>query len=97
VKVLWSPRAASDLNELVDFIPADKPAAAERVGDTIYSQVERLRSTPLMGRIGMLPETRELILAPWPYIAIYKVVGDTVRIIRIRHTSRQWPSSLTKG
>jgi toxin ParE1/3/4 len=90
VKVFWSPRAAADLNELVDFIAADKPDAAERVGDNVYSKVERLTSTPLIGRIGILPKTRELILAPWPYIAVYKVTGDTVRVIRLRHTSRQW-------
>jgi toxin ParE1/3/4 len=94
VKVFWSPRAAADLNDLVDFIAADKPEAAARVGDRIYSQVERLRSTPLIGRVGILPGTRGLIIAPWPYIAIYKVVGDTVRVIRIRHTSRQWPWNL---
>jgi toxin ParE1/3/4 len=44
-----------------------------------------------MGRPGILPETRELVFAPWPYIANYKIVGDKVRIIRIRHASRQWP------
>jgi toxin ParE1/3/4 len=44
-----------------------------------------------MGRPGILPETHELVFAPWPYIAIYKIVGDKVRIIRIRHASRQWP------
>jgi toxin ParE1/3/4 len=91
VKVFWSPRAATDLDNLVAFIAGDKPDAAARVADRIYSLVGSLASTPLMGRVGILPETRELIIAPWPYIAIYKVVGDNVRIIRIRHTSRQWP------
>lgn len=91
MKVLWSPRAAADLNELVDFIAADKPDAAKRVGERIYYQVERLRSSPLIGRVGFLPGTRELIIAPWPYVAVYKVTGDTVRVIRLRHTSRQWP------
>jgi toxin ParE1/3/4 len=90
VKVFWSPRAAADLNELIDFIALDKPGAAERVGDKIYSKVERLTSTPLIGRVGILPKTRELILAPFPYIAVYKVTRDTVRVIRLRHASRQW-------
>lgn len=91
MRVFWSPRAAADLNELVDFIATDKPGAAAQVGDRIYRQVEGLGSTPHMGRPGILPETRELVFAPWPYIAIYKIVGDKVRIIRIRHASRQWP------
>jgi addiction module RelE/StbE family toxin len=89
VKVFWSPRAAADLNDLVRFISADKPDAATQVGDRIYQHVEGLASTPHIGRPGILPGTRELIFAPWPYIAIYKIVGEKVRIIRIRHASRQ--------
>jgi plasmid stabilization system protein ParE len=79
------------LNDLVEFISADKPGAATRVGDRIYQQVAGLSSAPAIGRPGILPGTRELIFAPWPYIAIYKIVGNEVRIIRIRHASRQWP------
>lgn len=90
MRVFWSPRAAADLDELVDFIAADKPDAAVRVADRIYSHVEKLSSTPHIGRIGILAGTRELIFAPWPYIAVYKVVAGKVRIIRIRHASRQW-------
>jgi toxin ParE1/3/4 len=91
VKVLWSPRAAADLDSLVNFISADKPDAAARVGERIYEQVGGLASTPHMGRVGILPVTRELIIAPWPYIAVYRIDGATVRIIRIRHTSRRLP------
>lgn len=79
------------MNDLVEFVSADKPGAAAQVGDRIYRQVEGLASTPHMGRLGILPGTRELIFAPWPYIAIYKISENKVRIIRIRHASRQWP------
>jgi toxin ParE1/3/4 len=91
VKVLWSPRAAADLDNLVDFISADKPDAAERVGNRIYEQVGGLALTPHIGRVGILSRTRELIIAPWPYIAVYRIDGETVRIIRVRHTSRRLP------
>jgi toxin ParE1/3/4 len=91
VRVLWTPRAASDLNEAVDFISVDKPDAAIRVADRIYRQVMQLGTLPYQGRIGLVPGTRELVFHPWPYIAVYKIQGDTVRIIHIRHASRQWP------
>ena len=91
MRVIWTPRAVSDLNEAVGFISADKPDAAIRVADRIYRQIVQLGTLPYQGRIGLVPGKRELVFHPWPYSAVYKVLGDAVRIIRIRHASRQWP------
>jgi addiction module RelE/StbE family toxin len=91
VKVIWTPRAASDLDEFVDFVGRDKPDAALRVSERIYSEVMKLASTPHIGRPGKVVGTRELIFHPWPYIAVYKISEDSIRIIRIRHASQQWP------
>ncbi|HEX3990971.1 MAG TPA: type II toxin-antitoxin system RelE/ParE family toxin [Acetobacteraceae bacterium] len=33
-------------------------------------------------------DTRELVTA-YPYIIRYRIVGDQVRILRVRHTSRR--------
>jgi toxin ParE1/3/4 len=51
----------------------------------------KLGTMPNMGRVGVVPGTRELIFYPWPYIAVYKIAGDSVRIIRIRHVPQEWP------
>jgi toxin ParE1/3/4 len=91
VKIVWTPRAADDLDAAVGYISADRPDAAIRVANTIYSHVLALATMPHVGRIGELPGTRELVFHPWPYIAVYRVDADTVRILRIRHTSQDWP------
>ena len=91
MKVIWTPRAASDLDEMVDYIGADSPDSALRVAGRIYDQVMQLATMPHIGRSGEVPSTRELVFHPWPYIAVYKVADDAVRIIRIRHASQQWP------
>jgi toxin ParE1/3/4 len=44
-----------------------------------------------MGRTGEVPGTRELVFHPWPYIAVYKIDTEVVRIIRIRHAAQDWP------
>ena len=91
MKVIWTPRAAKDLDALVDYIGDDSPDAATRVASRILNQISSLASMPDMGRIGLVPGTRELVFRPWSYIAVYKVVRDEVRILRIRHASQNWP------
>jgi toxin ParE1/3/4 len=91
MKIIWTPRAASDLDGVVDFIAAGSPDAATRVANRIYKEVMQLAAMPNVGKIGELPGTRELLFHPWPYIAVYKVTSDAVRIIRIRHASQRWP------
>jgi toxin ParE1/3/4 len=91
VKIVWTPRAADDLDAAVDYISADRPDAAVRVAGTIYHHVLTLAMLPHMGRVGELPGTRELVFHPWPYIAVYRVDVDAVRILRIRHASQDWP------
>jgi addiction module RelE/StbE family toxin len=91
LKVIWTPRAASDLDGVVDYIGADSPDSAVRVAEKIYNHIMKLETMPHIGRKGVVPGTRELIFYPWPYIAVYRVVEDEVRIILIRHASQQWP------
>jgi toxin ParE1/3/4 len=94
MKIIWTPRAADDLEYVVNEISADRPDAALRVAAKIYNHILMLATMPNMGRIGDLPGTRELVFSPWPYIAVYRVSEDAVRILRIRHGAQQWPSSL---
>jgi toxin ParE1/3/4 len=46
-----------------------------------------LRMLPNRGRNGRIAGTRELIFAPLPYIAVYRVKDDRVEILRIYHSA----------
>ncbi len=90
-RVRWTANAANDLASIVNYIRKDNPDAATRVAKTIFDGVSELRTFPRRGRIGMVDNTRELVFAPWPYIAVYEVFEDQVLVLRIRHASRDWP------
>jgi len=47
-----------------------------------------------MGRPGRIEGTRELVVSGTPYIAAYRIVGDTVRVLRVLHGAQQWPETL---
>jgi len=35
--------------------------------------------------------TRELVLAPLPFVAVYEVLENEVQVLRILHGAQQWP------
>lgn len=91
MKILWTPRGALDLDEIVDYISGDNPDAAIRVSNKIRTQVAKLSAPSDFGRIGIVPGTRELVITPWPYIVVDRVDGDTIRVLRVRHGAQRWP------
>jgi plasmid stabilization system protein ParE len=44
-----------------------------------------------MGRPRRVAGTRELALAPLPFIVVYRVKEDRVEIARILHGAQRWP------
>jgi len=57
----------------------------------LYEAARSLKRFPHRGRIGHKEGTRELILAPMPYLIVYGVQPELVHIFRVIHTSENWP------
>ena len=91
MRVRWTTDAAEDLSRIVEHIREDSPSAAQRIARTIYEGVAALRTMPQRGRIGRAQDTRELVFVPLPYIAVYEIIEERVQVLRIRHTSQDWP------
>jgi toxin ParE1/3/4 len=90
---IWSPEAIADLVALRAYIE-DDPAAAQRVALHIIHNIETLLpASPGMGRPGRVPGTRELVIPKTPFIVPYRLVGNTIQILRIYHGARRWPES----
>lgn len=95
MRIRWTDTAADELREIVAYISRDNREAARRVAKSIYEQVQSLSVMPHRGRPGAIPGTRDLVIHPLRYIVTYEVIRDAVLIVRIRHSSRQWPERLT--
>jgi addiction module RelE/StbE family toxin len=92
MQVRWTESAAEELRGIVRYIVRDRPDAAQRIARLIYEEVDTLHSMPHRGRPGPIPGTRELVLAPLPYIVLYEIVRDGVFILRIQHAAQRRPS-----
>lgn len=91
----WSQFAYADREAIFDYIEADSPQAAIAVDDRIRQQIEELIKFPKIGRPGRIDGTRELIIQRTPYIAVYRIAGKTIRILRLLHGAQMWPRELS--
>ena len=95
--IKWAKAAERDFDKAVEYIAQDAPMAATDVARRIIEAAEKLASHPGMGRPGRIKGTRELIVPGLPFILPYKEKANAVFILRVLHTSRKWPNSLSES
>lgn len=91
MRIRWLLRAVEDLEDIRDYIALDNPFAAQKEVEKILDSVSGLGENPGVGRIGRVSKTREFVIPKSPYIAVYRVMGDVVEILRVLHGARKWP------
>ena len=93
-KVLWSESALEDFKRQISFIANDNPPAAHRVRARIKEASAGLGEMAI-GRPGRVAGTYEKVLSDLPFILVYALLpeksGESVTILRIIHTSQDWP------
>lgn len=94
MRLEWSVFAYADREAIFEAIEADNPRAAIAVDERIRKQIEGLMQFPETGRPGRIAGTRELVIHGTPYIAAYRITGNTVRILRVLHGARLWPEEM---
>lgn len=87
----WSSRALLDLQRLADRIAADgKPLAAQTFVKALADKVARLEQFPLLGRMGQLADTRELVVHKH-HVVTYRLRADEVQVLQVWHTATAQP------
>ena len=69
---------------------ADSPRAAARMDQLFSDAATKLADHPKLGRVGKIAGTRELIPHE-SYCLVYEIDGETVWVLALVHTARQWP------
>jgi len=91
--VRWSTDALNDLAKQIAYIATENPSAARRVADAIDRTALALGEMPT-GRPGRVTGTYEKSVTGLPYILAYAIAQvsgeETVAIVRVIHTARDW-------
>jgi plasmid stabilization system protein ParE len=72
---------------MVAYISAFNPLAAARLGERLIEVADSLAEYSERGRDA--GDGRREMTTVWPYILRYRVEGDAVIILRIRHGARE--------
>jgi plasmid stabilization system protein ParE len=92
MKIIWSPLVIERASEIAEYIAQDKPSAAEKWINTVFSKVEQLKSSPEIGRVVTEirnDQFRELIYGN--YRIIYRIEKTQISILTIRHGKQILP------
>lgn len=91
MELFWTREAVQDRNAIYDYIEADNPVAAMALDELFEERARHLADHPGMGRRGRVAETRELVVHK-NYLLVYDVQANAVRVLRVLHAARMWPS-----
>jgi toxin ParE1/3/4 len=93
--VQWSRETLDDLKEQIAYIAADSPSAARRVADRLRDAGAALGKMTT-GRPGRVSGTYEKLVSGLPFVIAYTITTragrETVSILRVIHTARNWPA-----
>ncbi|MEO8028380.1 MAG: type II toxin-antitoxin system RelE/ParE family toxin [Bryobacteraceae bacterium] len=99
-RVRWTESAERDLTAIVDYIEADRPAAAIRVASDLFALVSSLSSNPRRGAV--VPELRSQGVSLYrqvqsrPYRVIYSIRNGVVVIEAILDSRRNLAAILAE-
>ena len=85
--------AEEDFTEIISFIAADNPTAAEAIADKIEKNIELLSGNPMLGRIPRDEDIKNLgyrYIIVQNYIVFYTIEERTIFIHRILHGARNY-------
>ena len=84
MKVFWTVRALLDIEEIYEYVAADKPEAARRLAERLMLAGDELATHPYLGREART--LRELIVGN--YLLVYRV-SDEIAILTVVHGARK--------
>ena len=93
MRVVWTAPAARDLEGIGDYIARRNPRAARPIVQRIRARTRALAAHPYLGRPGRVAGTWELVVTSTPFIAVYRVINDRIKILAVFHGNRMWPDT----
>lgn len=88
MRVVWTLAATRAVWHAYEYLYDFNPRAAMHLAESLFAAGDGLINFPYRGRLVPKTELRDLVTAH-PYIIRYRIEGDVVVILRVRHGSRR--------
>lgn len=90
-QVIWTDGALADIDRAVAYVSQFRPVAALHLADRLLVAGYSLADDAERGR--PLARGRRELTIIYPYLIRYRIKGDTVTILEVRHGARRPPRS----
>lgn len=90
MRLVWSAPAQDDLRDILSLVAGHDTAFAENLSTGIQLCVESLADRPYFYPTGRVPGTREALVHP-NYGLAYRIGEDSIEVVSVLHTCRQFP------
>ena len=91
MKVRFTRRAFADREAILDYLTERSPAGARKVFVRLRSAIGQLADQPMSGVETDRHGVRALFVGRYPYKVFYRIRGDEIEVLHIRHTSQNAP------
>jgi plasmid stabilization system protein ParE len=88
VRIVWRAAAERALDRKIARLRGHNPYAADRIAERVERRVRALVEFPFTGRPSAREGVRELVISETPFIAVYRVDGDVITILRFFHAAQ---------
>jgi toxin ParE1/3/4 len=89
MNVVYAPRALRDLQGIAGYLEDRSSSGAKAVLAAIQASIDSLSHFPEIGRLIDNAGHRRLPVLRRPYVVYYRIAGDELFVLHIRHTSRR--------
>ncbi len=91
-EVIWDKEALNDFKEILSFLSKQSAQAPKIVKESVLSRLDAIKTNPLIFEADKLKEPankefRAFII--YSYRVTYQIKSQVIRVIRVRHTSRE--------
>ncbi len=92
MKVVWSKSASKHFLEILEYLSLQSQPAANIIGNAILNEIEFVTKLPLSNpedRFKKKNDGNYRACVAYSYRISYRINGNEILILRIRHTSRE--------
>jgi toxin ParE1/3/4 len=89
VKLRFRSAAQSDIARIFDYLDGQSPQARQKLEANLRLALDLLVEFLLTGHATTRPGVRRLLVTSHPYAVFYRVSGDVIVVISVRHTARR--------
>lgn len=80
---MWTDDAVGNIEAIFTYVAIFNPDAASRLAERLMAVADSLAEFPNRGRDA--GDGRREMKTVWPYVLRYRISGDDVIVLRIRH------------